>query len=143
MQLAKKYATCSVCSSEDMLLYRKSPKMCKACYFKDKMERAKSKSKNLKPKKKSFIAPISDKRAEGLAKYRGERDAYLKEFTECEVHDCNNPSSQIHHKAGRNGSLLWDREYFMACCGVCHPQRIHENPKWARECGYIVDVDLK
>jgi len=89
-------------------------------------------------KKPSGIKPISDKKAEDLKVYRKVRDAYLKEITECEVHDCSNKSTHIHHKSGRNGKTLYDDNLFMAVCNKCHPQRIHENPAWSRAMGYII-----
>ena len=91
-----------------------------------------------KKKSSGVIKPISDKKLEELAIYRVERDKYLKEHPICEVEDCNNPSNHIHHKNGRNGAMLYNKEYFMAVGGCCHPKRIHENPEWARENGYLV-----
>lgn len=73
-----------------------------------------------------------------MAVYRPLRDKYLNEHPICEVHDCNNPSNQLHHKKGRVGKLLYDDEFFMACCGVCHPARIHENSEWSYEHGYLI-----
>jgi hypothetical protein len=95
--------------------------------------------KNKKPKKKKkHISPVSKKRAEELATYRKVRDKYLKEHPICEVDDCNNPSDHIHHMNGRTGKRLYDDEFFMAVGGCCHPKRIHENPAWSRENGYLV-----
>ena len=91
-----------------------------------------------KGKKKKRISPLSAKQEARLAKYRPIRDKYLKEHTECEVYDCNKSSTNIHHKKGREGSLLWDTEFFLACCETCHPKRIHENPEWAYEHGYLI-----
>jgi len=94
-------------------------------------------SKKQKTPKKSF-KPISDKRVEQLAKYRTRRDKYLKENPICEVKGCNKKTTNLHHKAGRIGEMLYDVQYFMACCSECHPKKIHENPKWARENGYLI-----
>lgn len=139
MSIKAKFGTCSVCSSENQLLYRRNPPMCKPCYWKDKMNRAKAKER--KPKKR--INPFSDKKLEALAKYRPLRDKYLSDNPTCQVDYCENPTTNLHHKAGRNGELLYDVRYFMACCSECHPQRIHENPEWAREKGYIITVNTK
>lgn len=35
---------------------------------------------------------------------------------------------EIHHKAGREGRLLFDARYFMAVCPDCH-RHIHANPE--------------
>ncbi len=74
MQLKKKFATCSVCSSENQLLYRRNPPMCKGCYFKDKIARKKNTVK--KPKKK--ISPFSDKKLKEMAEYRKLRKPFNK-----------------------------------------------------------------
>lgn len=134
-----KFGNCSKCDSNDILLYRRNPPECKACYFQGKLQRKKL-SVN-KPKK--AIRPFSDKKLEDLAKYRPLRDKYLKDHPICEVTGCGNETTNLHHKAGRNGSLLYDVRYFMACCYDCHPKRIHENPEWARENGYLITINNK
>ena len=95
-------------------------------------------AKNRQAKKKKTISPISKKRIEELAEYRTVRDRYLKENPICQVKDCSNPSTHIHHVNGRTGKRLYDVRYFMAVGGCCHPERIHENPTWARENGYLI-----
>lgn len=139
MGIPPKIGNCSICSKTDTLLYRRNPPMCKGCYFQDKL--ARKKKTVIKPKKK--ISPFSDKKLEDLAKYRPLRDKYLQDNPICEVDDCDNLTTNLHHKASRNGSLLYDVRYFMACCSSCHPQRIHENPEWAREKGYLITINTK
>lgn len=46
-------------------------------------------------------------------------------------------ASQIHHKRGRLGPDLLDTRYFMGVCPECH-ERIHREPQWAYELGYLV-----
>ena len=89
-------------------------------------------------KKQKRIKPVADKRLGELAIYRPRRDKYLIDNPTCEVHDCNNETTNLHHKNGRIGPMVYNVKYFMACCHVCHPQRIHENPEWARENGYLI-----
>ena len=89
-------------------------------------------------KNKSGIKPIADKRAEEIKIYNTKKKEYLSIFTECEVRECTNKSTHIHHKNGRTGKRLYDDNFFMAVCNDCHPQKIHENPEWARENGYLV-----
>ena len=104
---------------------------------------------NQKPRKK--IKPASDKRLQQLATYRPKRDKYLLEHPICEVHDCTRKTTNLHHKRGREHNvffddwardndipLLHDERWFLACCSLCHPVRIHEDPEWAREHGYIL-----
>ena len=74
-----------------------------------------------------------------LKEYRPLRDAYMVEHEICEVRGCENPSNNLHHRKGRSGKLLIDTEYFMACCGVCHPRKIHEtHVEWAYDNGYLI-----
>ena len=84
------------------------------------------------------IKPVSDKRAAELAIYRPLRDKYLKDNPVCEVQDCFNGTTNLHHQNGRIGKMIYNTEYFMACCSHCHPTRIHENPEWARSMGYLI-----
>jgi len=88
--------------------------------------------------KKRTINPVSDKRLEELATYRPLRDKYLAEHPTCEVRGCGRKTTNLHHKKGRIGALLYDVKYFMACCELCHPKGIHENPEWARKNGYLI-----
>jgi len=103
-------------------------------------------------KRNSYIIPKqSAKMIARNAQYRPIRDKYLRENPVCEVHDCENPSTNPHHKMGRDINtfaddwarendipLLCDERYLMACCTPCHPKRIHENSEWAYEHGYLI-----
>ena len=101
-------------------------------------------------KRNSYIIPkFSAKRLSDLVTYRPIRDEYQKEHPICEVHDCDKPANNLHHKMGRIGfaddwarfegiKLLWDVRFFMNCCETCHPQRIHENSEWAYKNGYLI-----
>lgn len=103
------------------------------------MKKKTSKKKVSPAKKKyNYIKPVADKRLGELAIYRPLRDAYIEEHPICEVKSCDNPTTNLHHKNGRLGKMVYNVKYFMACCHVCHPARIHENPEWAREEGYLI-----
>jgi hypothetical protein len=52
----------------------------------------------------------------------------------CEI--CNEPATDIHHKA-RRGKNLNNEETWMSVCRRCH-MKIESNGKWARENGYLV-----
>ncbi len=85
------------------------------------------------------IPNATPKRLKQLALYRKKRGPYLEANPICGVHDCNNYSNQVHHKKGRTGTLVHNEKYFMACCGICHPGRIHEREvDWAKEHGYLL-----
>jgi len=88
--------------------------------------------------KPKYISPVSKKRLTQLSEYRLVRDKYLEDNPKCEVYDCVNDTTNLHHKNGRNGNRLIDTGFFMSCCSDCHPKRIHENPKWARDNGYLI-----
>lgn len=109
------------------------------------------KHKRIKSAKSKYyrIPKISSKLKTELQTYRPIADKYLEENPICEVKDCDNYSNQVHHKKGRVGysdadariiglKLLWDVRFFMACCGDCHPSKIHNNPKWSYENGYLL-----
>lgn len=92
----------------------------------------------MEKKKSKAIKPVSNKRLEELAIYRPLRDKYLAEHPICEVKGCERKTTNLHHKNSRVGKMLYATEYFMACCELCHPKGIHENPEWARENGYLI-----
>ena len=75
-----------------------------------------------------------EKKAE-KKEYICERDRFLKKWPQCCV--CHrHKSKDVHHTKGRLGHLLVDQINWLAVCRRCH-DRIHSNPKWARENGYI------
>lgn len=79
---------------------------------------------------------MSEKLKARSIEYSRVRKEYLfaKGYT-CEV--CGNAgANQIHHKAKR-GKNLCNTETFMCVCALCH-RKIHDNPKWARENGYLI-----
>ncbi len=90
-----------------------------------------------KPEKKKPkpLRKVSVKRVEENKEYKKVREAYLKIYPVCETFDCNNKSTEIHHKAGRTGELLTDVNHFLAVCIPCH-KKIELNPVWAKMLGY-------
>lgn len=82
------------------------------------------------------IDKVSDSRKEDEKKYKKVRKQYLKDFPECEANlpGCKKKSSEIHHKRGRIGGLLYDVRYFLACCNSCH-RLIEANSLYARKAG--------
>lgn len=98
-----------------------------------------------------FIPKFSAKMEMRNAQYRPIRDKYLRGNPICEIHDCDYPSTNPHHKMGRDINtfaddwardndipLLSDVRFIMACCSNCHPKRIHENSEWAYSHGYLI-----
>lgn len=86
-------------------------------------------------KKTTPIAKRSTKRAKQEREYSEKRKEYLKAKPICEVYNCNNASTDIHHPGGRIGTKLNDINNFLAVCRVCH-NYIELNPAWAKEHGY-------
>jgi hypothetical protein len=90
-----------------------------------------------RPEKKAQrpIPKVSKKRAKENTEYSKVRKIYLEHFPVCEVWNCGNKSTEIHHMRGRVGSLLIDVNHFLAVCEACH-KYIENNPLWAKEHGY-------
>lgn len=78
---------------------------------------------------------FSKKRAALERIYIKKAKHYLREHDVCEVVGCSAPSTQIHHKRGRLGTLLIDTDNFLSVC-YPHHRMIEENPNWAKENGY-------
>ncbi len=86
--------------------------------------------------RKSPLRRVSKKRASQLRAYSIMRPIFLRSAPFCEVIDCMNHSTEIHHTKSRIGEMLLDERYLMAVCAPCH-RKIHERPKWARENHYL------
>jgi hypothetical protein len=52
-----------------------------------------------------------------------------------------NPTSENHHKAGREHKLLLDERYWLATCRDCHVW-IEEHGKLARRLGFVIDAPV-
>jgi len=84
----------------------------------------------------SNINPVAPKRAKELAIYRPLRDKYMEENPICEC--CKEkPSSELHHRKGRMGELVYYVLFFMACCTWCH-KKIHAESAWSYLKGYLI-----
>jgi hypothetical protein len=101
----------------------KSGSYCKICDTKPEKKKPKS------------IRKVSVKRVKENKEYSHRRKLYLELNPVCEVHNCGNKSTEIHHKKGRIGELLIDIEHFLAVCEQCH-KYIELNPVWAKIQGY-------
>lgn len=98
-----------------------------------------NKKKEIKKKDPYKLKPInkeSVKMKKNKAKYKKVRLVYLEENPFCEC-GCGYPSTEIHHKNGREGERLCDVNWFMAVRRVCH-EKIHANPIWSRIKGYLM-----
>lgn len=89
-------------------------------------------------KKPKPIAKRSKKRAKEETEYSKVRRVYLEHFPVCEVWNCGEKSTEIHHLQGKVGSLLIDVNNFLAVCRKCHDY-IHDNHAWSIEQGYKIE----
>lgn len=80
-----------------------------------------------KPKKEN------DNRKEQNKQYRKEARRFITTHPRCAV--CSQPSTEVHHKAGRIGELLLDQTKWLAVCSDCHV-KITEDSDWAIRKGY-------
>jgi hypothetical protein len=107
--------------------------LCAGCaHARRKAERQASKVKVVAPIKK-----ITAKRANQNLQYAKLRKQYLEAYPACEVENCNNKSSEIHHQKGRSNEMLTDTNYFMAVCKSCH-HKITIDSQWAIKNGYSI-----
>ena len=95
--------------------------------------------KGFKEKKKPKPIPkVSDKRKIDNLKYSALRIEFLgkKENRICPI--TKKPTTDIHHKKGRIGSLLLDTRFWIALSREGH-RFVEENPIWAKENGYSLN----
>lgn len=92
-------------------------------------------------KKKAYKIPnVSDKMKERLKEYRIIRDDYMASHPNCQAMIdivCTHKSSDLHHRAGRQGKLLTDKTYFLSCCRACHSY-IETHPEESKQWGFSV-----
>lgn len=82
------------------------------------------------------IKPRSDKRAEEYKLYYPARKKYLEKHRYCEC-GCGREATEIHHKKGKSGKLLYDKKYFMAVARPCH-RKMTDESKWAIKKGFSI-----
>lgn len=90
-----------------------------------------------KPKK---ISPFSQKHLEQLKIYKVVRLEFLNEnaFCQAKLEGCTRIATQVHHRAGRLGDKLTDKNNFLAVCHLCHCT-IENSPNMAKELGLSFD----
>jgi len=90
-------------------------------------------------KRKARLKPVSRKMSALKKQYMKQREVFLKSNPHCELLLATGnsmPATEIHHKKGR-GKYLLDETTWMAVSSTAH-RIIHDNPKWAKEQGYIL-----
>lgn len=74
------------------------------------------------------------KRAQDRAYVEVRRQVFDRAHGRCEV--CAGRAQHAHHLVPRSAGGLDVAQNLLAVCLVCH-RRIHDNPQWAREHGYL------
>jgi hypothetical protein len=87
-----------------------------------------SKSKSSKERRNNY--------AKAKKEYMNDRGS-KKDFCErCEV-KFGIDRLDLHHKAGRAGSKIYEKEFFAVLCRSCHDE-VHKFPKQSREEGWLI-----
>lgn len=118
--------------------YRSTDKCnCNEC-AKKRVYTPKKFNNNLKLKSLNPIPKVSKKRQIENAKYSVLRIEFLgkPENQICPI--TKQPTTDIHHKKGRVGSLFLDTRYWVALSREGH-KFVEENPEWAKENGYSLN----
>lgn len=85
------------------------------------------------------MKPYSDGRRERDKHYPDARaECFRRAEGRCQVMalECEGRATDCHHIAGRGGPDPHRQENLLACCAPCH-SRIHMEPAWSREQGYM------
>ncbi len=77
---------------------------------------------------------VSERHSKELQQYSQARKEHFALNPYCAICDCD--ATDIHHMAKR-GKNLCNKDTFLSTCRFCHT-KIHDNPAWAREKGYIL-----
>lgn len=94
--------------------------------------------------KRTPLKKVSSKRSKELRLYAKLRKEYLDANPHCQVWLKENPNAtaeaplatDIHHVRGRWHGRLNDTTNWLAVCRESH-EKIHRNPAWAYERGYL------
>ena len=103
------------------------------------LPRKERKPVSTKPRKR--LRQVAKSNAGRVAEYGRLRLEYLAMRRACEVPECRNCPTEIHHKA-RRGKFLLRQDTWMAVCRQCH-ERIEANPAWSMENGFLLTVAQK
>lgn len=139
--MTPKKKPCDGCGNDRMIWKNHQGKrFCKQCWS---AHSAASKptikaNKSLPRPSQKRIAPRSKKRIKEEKEYSDKRKPFLINHPLCQAHlpgICTQHSADVHHMAGRIGSLYLDEEHWLAVCRSCH-MWIETHPREAREMGF-------
>lgn len=81
------------------------------------------------------------KRAREIREFAPLAEAFLEEHDRCEFPlGCDQPSVVVHHKRGRFGRRLLDRDWWAAACNF-HNNYAEEQTGAALACGWLVPIE--
>ena len=124
-------------------------KKCAACKGTGKnCAECKNKGFIIKPKKRAYVAtkPKSKRHAISL-EYSKRRKRFMLLHPRCQVlkpngQHCSKPSTDCHHRKGRNSFML-DETTWLSTCTECHHDIHTKLQKWARRMGYLLNPSSK
>ncbi len=111
-------------------------KHCENCKEAEREYQSGKMAKTTAPKKP--LNKISDKRKIDNLKYLAQRIVFLgkKENQICPI--TKTPTTDVHHKKGRVGSLYLDETHWVALSREGH-KFVEEHPEWSKENGYSLN----
>lgn len=95
--------------------------------------------------RRTRLASVSPSKRDDLALYYERKAEHFAEHPRCQHPDgCTRSilkghAMDLHHRAGRNGPLLYCKKYFATACRA-HHDLAKSHPKESRANGWIVDV---
>lgn len=92
----------------------------------------------MKEKKVYKIPNRTPKRAAQERQYLKLNREYLEANPCCEVRDCHERSSEVHHMGGRENERLLDVSLFLAICHGHHDRITNDKEGWAIREGYSI-----
>lgn len=131
--MLQKKKVCSICSLDKFIWKNQEGKRyCRQCWS------AHSNTTKTKPTVKQKRLPSrSPKRILLDKEYSAKRKVFLEVNPMCQAHlpgICTQYSTDVHHKAGRIGTLYLDETFWLSSCRACHSW-IELHPKESREMG--------
>lgn len=93
--------------------------------------------KEKKPPKRVPVKKISDKQTTKNKVYTAKRIIFLAAHPKCQakLEGCTQVATDVHHMAGRTGSLFLDESQWLPVCRACHSY-IETHPDFAKEKGF-------
>ena len=99
-------------NGNEVILSHAKKKLCQRCHKHERAQVYQERQRSKPRKEQKAIPKRTKKRAKQEKVYSTVRKVYLENHSICQVTDCNNKSTEIHHKKGRDGDLLTDIKIF-------------------------------